>query len=393
MISHNLASWILGFSLVLYLPIVGSIKVVDIVVLIVSIILIKKSVFRKKSTLALSFFVIIIASSTFVNAFAHNYLLNDVLFSLVGLILSFIGFLAGISLTTRELVSFCKGYLISVLIITPLSILSFFQILPFNYLLYGSTMGSFITGTMPDPNRFGYALNIGLIFLLFSSHFYKNLDKYYLVRYFVISFLVVGILFTGSRSSLVISFLIIITFLIIELFTKKYSVKSILKSPFYIILISLVFFFIVSYIIPKYGMFFDIFNKLDKAGINYENDPRYQILTKLFSLFENQFIFGYGVDGFKYMQGLTSHNSYGEVLISSGIIGFIFYFYILYRNVSLLLFTKERNKLIENIFIFKKISLFFFGITLIYMMSLNLHFLLLFYVLLGAFSEFRRHYQ
>jgi O-antigen ligase len=393
MISRNLASWILGFSLVLYLPIVGSIKVVDIVVLIVSLILIKKSIFRKKSTWALSFFVIIIASSTFVNAFAHNYLWNDVLISLGGLILSFIGFLAGISLTSRELVSFCKGYLLSVLIITALSLLSRFQILPFNYLLYGSTSGSFITGTMTDPNRYGYALNIGLIFLLYSSHFYKNLDKYSLLRYLLIAFLVIGVLFTGSRSSLVISLFVIITFLIIELFTKKYSVKSILKSPFYIILISLVFFFIVSYIIPKYGMLFDIFNKLDKAGINYENDPRYQILTKLISLFENQFIIGYGVDGFKYMEGLTSHNSYGEVLISSGIIGFIFYFYILYRNVSLLLFTKAKNKLIENIFIFKKISLLFFGMTLIYMMSLNLHFLLLFYVLLGAFSEFRRHYQ
>lgn len=393
MISRNLASWILGFSLILYLPIVGSIKVVDVVILIVSLFLIKRSAFRKKSTLSLSFFVVIISSSTIVNAFAHNYLWNDVLINLGGLILSYTGFLAGISLTSSDSVSFCKGYLLSLFIIVALSLLSCFQILPFDYLLYSSSWGSSIKGTMSDPNRFGYALNIGLIFLVYSSHFYKNLDKYSLVRYLLIAFLVVGVFFTGSRSSLVIATFIIVTYLIIELFNNKYGVKVILKLPFYIIIISLVFFFIVSYIIPKYGFLISVLQKLDRAGLNYENDPRYQILTKLISLLENQFIIGYGIGGFKSMTGLTSHNSYGEVLISSGIIGFIYFFHILYRNIYILLFTKAKNALIQNIFVLKKISLLFFGTTLIYSMSLNLHFLLLFYVLLGVFSEFRRHYQ
>ena len=391
---RNLASWVLGFSLMLYLPIVGSIKLVDVVVLIVSMILIKKSAFTKKSTLALAFFGFVIVSSTLTNTIAHNYLLNDVYMGLGGFILSCIGFLVGISLTGREVVSFCKGYLLSVLIITAVSLLSRFQILPLNSLLYDSSVGNFITGTMSDPNRFGYALNIGLIFLLYSFQFYKSLDKFSLVRYALVAFLFVCILFTGSRSSSVIALFIIITFLFIEFFKKKYIINFLIKSPFYILLISIAFFFIVGYIIPRYGMLFDIFDKLENSGIGYQDDPRYQILRKLLSILENQYMIGYGIEGFKFMSGLTSHNSYAEILFSSGIIGFFFYFFfIIYRNIKVLLFTKARNISIGNISVLKKISILFFGSSLIYMMSLNLNFLLLFYVLLGVFSDFRRHYQ
>lgn len=182
-----------------------------------------------------------------------------------------------------------------------------------------------------NSNRFG-------IYLAYASGFCLYLadkeDKRFLLP--LIPFFLL-IIISGSKSGILLFIIIIGIYYVVN---QKISFITIIKS---LIIISITLFVImwilknVSWAYEILGeRLFDFFNVLFNSATSVtgrSTTMREDMIEIGWNYFKKNPLWGYGLDNFKYIYGSLrgeityAHNTYIEVLVDTGIIGFILYFY------------------------------------------------------------------
>lgn len=201
--------------------------------------------------------------------------------------------------------------------------------------IYGSRTSLQILGTATDPNEFAglFVLTIGFTGILFLEE-KKILKKLLLGIVIIVELYVVLIL--GSRGALISAFC---SLLLTLLFTKKVSIKTIIKL---FILCVILFFVVHKFILPLIPE--DILNRLTLVALVKDKgsgrsdiwiDAINQMLNgSIFNLF-----FGHGIDGVSagtFYVTNTMHNQLIQNFVCYGIIGTILYLNYIIKSFSLL---------------------------------------------------------
>lgn len=182
-----------------------------------------------------------------------------------------------------------------------------------------------------NSNRFGINLAYASGFCLYLT---DKEDKRYLLL--LIPFFLL-IIISGSKSGILLFAIIIGVYYVAS---QKISFITILKS---LVIISIVLFAIiwilknVSWAYEILGeRLFDFFNVLFNNATSVtgrSTTVREDMIGIGWNYFKKSPLWGYGLDNFKYIYGSLrgeityAHNTYIEVLVDTGIIGFILYFY------------------------------------------------------------------
>lgn len=178
-----------------------------------------------------------------------------------------------------------------------------------------------------NANDIGMKLGISSIFLLYFI-FFKNKKNF--INFLILSLFSAFIFFTGSRTAF---FFLIFGFSGTIIFSFKNKFKLI------IITISIV---IVLYLfwdkIIENKLFYQLLGKRIESVLNIfqkkgkmDNSSliRLNMMKIGIELWMNKPLFGYGLEGYRFVSGwgTYSHNTYIELLVNTGLIGFIVYFY------------------------------------------------------------------
>lgn len=182
-----------------------------------------------------------------------------------------------------------------------------------------------------ESNTLAYILNLFLIFLLFEKKNFFNLFLIFLVIYFLFQ--------TFSRSGLLISSIIILSYVFIS------NINISLK--FGIILI-------FSFLVLLNFFFFDYLDTLSnyftRNEFNFIENPRiskwFETITFFFSGNIFNIFFGYGF--FK----IAVDNTFVNLLYGRGIIGLSLYLYLIFKFYKLLTFNHSEEKKLIIIYFF-----------------------------------------
>lgn len=195
-----------------------------------------------------------------------------------------------------------------------------------------------------DPNFAGVFFVIYFIYsLMFIKDYFKKRKIYKLI---FVSFISISTLFavylTYSRSALIMLFVCIITYLIL---VKKKR----------LILISILFLMSMIFVSPK---------SFQTEGTNLlrvvSSEARLTSMKHGFYIFEKNPVFGVGFNAYRYAQnkylglnntiwktthsGAGTDNSFIFVLVTTGIVGFIAYLYLLYKIFNIASINIKKNK-------------------------------------------------
>lgn len=218
-----------------------------------------------------------------------------------------------------------------------------------------------MTGMAFDPNMFGITLMPFLFFYLMSRDY----------KWFIFSCLLLVLSFSRGAWVAFLSGLVVFYFMQGIIKNIKATILFLLLSPF-------------PFLLYKYNLF--QFGTLIDSRLKNISDGsgRYEIWVNAFNLFLEKPIAGWGIFSFRHLNfsiwgnDRFAHNTYIEVLVETGIIGFLlyslFFIFILFRLVSIYKKNKELGFLIPSFFSFL-VGLMFLSL---YINNLFLFFLILF---------------
>lgn len=393
----TLAAAFLGFSLVFYIPIFPPIKFIDVSLIMVTPFFFKRFFRLNKDSYLLlaSWFVVVV--STILRAIQGGYFAGDTMVSFLGSVAAFVAFLLLSRFTYTELIVFLKSFYISVMLTSIMSVLTLLG-LPTGLEIYRSAYGTAIQGAMGDPNRYGFVLVLALCVYLSFGVFRKNST----IKLFVFLLMFYFIFESNSRQAVLYSGIVLASYLIFLYFSwnepKKIRMKIIknknIFSNFLSICLFISFFiFIVWFACSENLSRFDIVHKFESKSLSYFDDGRYRRLESgfLMILKEKQFL-GHGFDSLSLTFIGSSHNSYLDVLVNGGILGVFFFLFFLGARFKKIFFSKNTMTESSNIddfdFIRLKISQkLIFICCILFMMSLNLNYLIAGYAFLGFLAN------
>ena len=209
------------------------------------------------------------------------------------------------------------------------------------YLEGGSAMGfkaKYILGT----NRTGFLHIMTLMYLVVEWH---KINYSQLIKLILIGIVIVGLMLTFSRTSVISSSLIIISYYFIKTvnWISKPNFSGLYKSFGYITFICLLLYFIV----PSFDLVFRFFNErlitlflsneflLNSTQKQFSSEGiRFQIWESVLNYISDHPFRGGGFLGVWVLPGTpeaSAHNQYIDVLYRTGVIGFFFYSIILFK--------------------------------------------------------------
>lgn len=256
----------------------------------------------------------------FNNRYNVNYTFYIILKNCVRCICLLIYLLEDVENRTNKIMSF---FIIAGVLCASNLCLDFFQAggIQYNELKYASNsrVGAGIAG----GNVNIVALNLSFTFLPCLYCYQKSDNMRRKITYgCMMLFIFTSSMLTGTRKTL---FFYVSTFVIFVLLGKKNKIKKIIIS----ILITLIVYWSLLNIEPLYYM---IGHKIDffrdsSYYLMYEgsDDIRKRLITEGFKLFLNN-PFGIGFGASTDYLGMYAHNNFVEILVSSGLIGFIIYY-------------------------------------------------------------------
>lgn len=208
-----------------------------------------------------------------------------------------------------------------------------------------------------NPNTMG-KLVILTIFCLITM---MNLTDIFTIQTLIeiIYFLVFGLM-TGSRTFLLVVFILFSIYSLELMFNAKENFKKILILSLVLLLITII---VNKYMQNTLVMISSRFEQSDLSGGRFETYKLYISSLNNYFLF---LIFGSGMQNYNYKHGIlnSSHNLFIEIISIWGIIGFILVFYWM---LNLFEFSKmEKNKLSKNKYLYKflpLLSLFLYSQT------------------------------
>jgi teichuronic acid biosynthesis protein TuaE len=266
-------------------------------------------------------------------------------FLLSGLIFSIL-----IIANINTLVSFKKSLKIVVFVSMAMSILAFYESLTGNYYFLDDTYLEWYSDyslltkvsifrepitVFGNPNNYALFLFYSFCFTLFLF----IVEKSYLLKILYGVFLLLTfflVIITLSRSALLGIGIVIFFILIVTLFRGK---KSLRKVIFFVLLFTGI---ISTYFIVSYSYLFEGLLILEFGTEGSSDSIRTGLIINGFEILKNTFFCGTGLGNVEYYMGLQRrfelrdivnlHNWWMEILVSSGILVFIFYIAIYIKN-------------------------------------------------------------
>jgi len=180
-----------------------------------------------------------------------------------------------------------------------------------------------------DPNYWAILLNLGIVL---TYYLYRNANRvgFKLLYIIFIATFISSLLLTYSRAGLLTFFVI---FSIIVFKRAKWSGILILVVSLAITIFMIIY-------LPFLGRFKTILLAATTGVSDTSLRDRANLLTLAFKLLSRNPIFGIGLDNFKEFSTIVSnigkrvHNTYLEILIDTGILGFIFYIMIFIKVLT-----------------------------------------------------------
>lgn len=174
-----------------------------------------------------------------------------------------------------------------------------------------------------NPNTTAITMVLGVFGILYGLNFNNRLKT--VLQFVAIGLFIFVIFGTGSRNGL-FSVLILLGFWV--LFVSKGLIRSIQKNRsikrilFIFVLIISTFFFIHEF------AYSNIAERLTELTKSEAKDTREVMIEFGINLFKDKPLFGYGVNNFRsyYPAATYSHNTYIEILVSTGLVGAFLYF-------------------------------------------------------------------
>ncbi|HDK27748.1 MAG TPA: hypothetical protein ENG48_11765, partial [Candidatus Atribacteria bacterium] len=180
-----------------------------------------------------------------------------------------------------------------------------------------------------DPNYWAILLNVGIVL---TYYLYRNTTKIgfkFLYIVFIATF-VLSLLFTYSRAGILTLFVIFS----IMVFKRTRWVGLLILLIFLVTAVFMIIYF------PFLGRFKTILLAATKGVSDTSLQDRVNFLVLAFKLLPRNPLFGIGLDNFKEFSTVVSHvgkrvhNTYLEILIGTGIFGFIFYIMIFIKALT-----------------------------------------------------------
>ncbi len=235
------------------------------------------------------------------------------------------------------------------------------------------------------PNIIAYFSAVSFIFATY--YYFKNRK----LRYLLLDFLFVfTILATGSRKGLLI--LVLGFFLLLNVIFKRN--KKIIYFTIAFFLCSLMF-YVIRTIPQLYETVGSRMDELLNLVLNKDvSDP--SILTRMrlidigYTIYLQNPVFGYGLDAFRLIGPwkIVTDNNYLEILISSGIIGFIIYYSYVIFVLKDYFSIRQRSDICKILFGVFLLSLVMeYGSVVYFVRNIDFTHIMLFYVLFVGKKE------
>ncbi len=179
-----------------------------------------------------------------------------------------------------------------------------------------------ISGEVQNTNVVGKASGFIILFLLYEG-IYKKKKLYFLA----LPIFIVVLLITKSKSSLISTIFACLFLLLLSAETKK----QYYKPAFYISFFIIVFYYIISQgwlgdAFTRLIHMFDFFSTGD-FSVDVSTAERAEFAISGLETFTKEPITGFGIgSSYKLLNGTYYHNNYVQLLVETGIIGFIFYY-------------------------------------------------------------------
>lgn len=237
----------------------------------------------------------------------------------------------------------------------------------FLYSIYGmeifsmaakSNHGIRIGGELGNENVIGMTLSISCVFAAFLLFYHSSAKKEKMMYVLSVVICFPLILLTGSKKALFLVFFGIMLLIIYKPGDKGNIVK---KLRYF--LIGMIFLLLCTFIITRIKAFWFITERINEfigimlgKGSNDSDAQRFYMIRTGLNEFSLSPIFGNGVAYSRYIFGTYSHNNYIEILMNTGIVGFITYYSIYIISILKLYFSKSYDLKLRTLVLFIVIS-------------------------------------
>jgi O-antigen ligase len=196
------------------------------------------------------------------------------------------------------------------------------------YLLLNSNLGSRIGWIVGNVNRIGNLLSFALIF----AGYYLFVEKKFI---YIPHFIIIGIsvLLSGARQSLLFC---ASTFFILLILRYRRGLKNKLKLIVILIVVAALGYFLLFQVPIVYkvlGSRIEILNNfiVDRKAGGSSINTRMRMIRFGLKAFKKRPLMGFGIDHYKFLYGrffrtVYAHNNYIELLVDTGIIGFVLFY-------------------------------------------------------------------
>lgn len=380
-----------GFCLTLYFPVFPPVKVVDIACVIAFIVFVAG---LKKPTMPVFLFGVSISAvfiATAIPSAQGDMVIGETIEAALGASIALVAFFIAFSMRADEVEALILGFVVSVVAFAVIGSLGRFGVIPQILPQHVSSFGERSIGGMPDPNRFGFVLVIGLSFLLAALSSCKPRGRLILALVFVC----LAIINLTQRSALLLAAAVLV--LGFMLFLTGTPASNSRWSP---ILIRACWLILISWIGAMLLIFWplgdllewEVFNipvvdKFIEKGMSYTEDIRAIKLRAGLDAFGERPVLGYGFGGYRtYAEAGTSHNSFIETLVNGGLVGllsFVSAILICGRNLYKSWHSRvsQCNKWVIGGCLISYVAMVLYGFVL------NYQYLLVAYAFLGLFAN------
>ncbi len=208
-----------------------------------------------------------------------------------------------------------------------------------------------------NPNTTAITMVLGVFCVLFQLNLNRKVIS--LVQLSAIFLFIYIILLTASRNGFLCLFVLLFFWIVV---VGKDSIKELKNTHiFYKIFLLAIAVLAISFIVNEF-LYSNLMLRVKDISEGGTKDTREIMINYGIQLFKEKPIIGYGLDNFKayFYTGSYSHNTYIEVLVSTGLLGAIIYFipYISLTIKTLILSNKSNSNV-------SKEAKLFFGLMLV----------------------------
>ncbi|QDV26135.1 O-antigen ligase family protein [Aureliella helgolandensis] len=382
---HAATAFLLGFGAILYIPVLGDIKVVDLCAILAWTTRVSYLRFDNRAFTCLVTCFLLVCAAGFYSHFATTSM-KPYLAAIAALVSAHVV----VSMRSYEIRLLLAGLAISTTLVLLWTALSGYLPIPtFGLnLRYYSRFGAAYTGTMTDPNRFCLALLITLSLVVSLAITQKKAFLFWMWAFFILA----GAYLTQSRAGMGLAILIVALgggiLLTKKQITQKVGIIGKLIPAFVVAALAVlsVRTIIQVTVISDNFRSSRLGEKISDKGTSLENDPRWQMAMQGISSFTENPL-GLGMDGYLNRYYETSHNSYIELAVNGGGLAIAVYLLFLWTTGGKVLNSLNRSRQKLPGLWYGYFGFLCFVAIALFQFTMQIHYLSFAYIILGLLAN------